>query len=93
VVVESAVDGRNNLGLWPLQQRRRALGSPLRRTGNQFTQFNFYADHELTDDFCLHFEGGRAKSEFENPIQTTITIDKLNAQNYVYDYRGNDRCR
>ncbi|UHQ23746.1 TonB-dependent receptor [Lysobacter sp. 5GHs7-4] len=57
----------------------------------KFTQFSFYADHELTDDFKLHAQVGRAKSEFNNPIQTTITLDRQNVQGYSYDYRGNDR--
>ena len=42
----------------------------------KFTQFNFYGDHKFSDDFTVNFEGGRAKSEHENPIQTTITIDR-----------------
>ncbi|HEY5782854.1 MAG TPA: TonB-dependent receptor [Lysobacter sp.] len=91
VVVESEVDARNNLVFGRFNNVDVRSEARYDELETKFTQFNFYADHKLTDDFSLHFEGGRAKSEFDNPIQTTITIDKLNAQNYVYDYRGNDR--
>ncbi|MDI9238465.1 TonB-dependent receptor [Lysobacter sp. LF1] len=91
VVVDGAIDGRNNLvyGVFNnVDVRSEARYDELE---TKFTQFNFYADHQLTDDFTLDFQAGRAKSEFANPIQTTITLDKLNAQGYVYDYRGDDR--
>lgn len=91
VVVDSQVDGRGNLvyGVFNnVDVRSEARYDELE---TKFTQFNFYADHELTDDFTLNFQAGRAKSEFENPIQTTITMDRTNAQGYTYDYRGDDR--
>ena len=34
---------------------------------------------------------GYANSEFSNPIQTTITLDRLNSNGFSWDYRGNDR--
>lgn len=91
VVVDGQVDGRGNLvyGVFNnVDVRSEARYDELE---TKFTQFNFYADHELTDDFSLNFQAGRAKSEFENPIQTTITMDRTNAQGYTYDYRGDDR--
>lgn len=91
VVVDSVVDGRGNMvyGLFNgVDVRSEARYDELE---TKFTQFNFYADHELTDEFTLNFQAGRAKSEFENPIQTTITLDRLNADGYSWDYRGDDR--
>lgn len=91
VVLESAVDGRGNLVYGRFNNVDVRSEARYDELETKFTQFNFYADHELTDDFSLNFEAGHAKSEFANPIQTTITIDKLNAQGYVYDYRGDNR--
>jgi iron complex outermembrane receptor protein len=91
VVLDSAVDGRGNMvyGLFnDVDVRSEARYDELE---TKFTQFNFYADHKLTDEFTLNFQAGRAKSEFENPIQTTITLDRLNADGYSWDYRGDDR--
>jgi iron complex outermembrane receptor protein len=91
VVLESVVDDRGNLVYGRFNNVDVRSEARYDELETKFTQFNFYADHELTDDFKLHFEGGRAKSEFENPIQTTITLDRTNAQNYIYDYRNDDR--
>ena len=32
---------------------------------------------------------GRAESNFDNPIQTTVTLDRSNTQGYSWDFRGN----
>ncbi len=54
-----------------------------------FTQLGLEGEHEFTDNFKLSGKLGTSKSEHENPIQTTIIMDKLNVDNYSYDYRGN----
>ncbi|MGO4221174.1 TonB-dependent receptor [Lysobacter sp. TAF61] len=91
VVVDSAVDAHGNMvyGLFNnVDVRSEARYDELE---TKFTQWNFYADHSITDDFKVNAEFGQAKSEFENPIQTTITLDRNNAQGYSYDYRGDNR--
>ena len=54
-----------------------------------FTQLGLEGEHEFTDNFKISGKLGTSKSEHENPIQTTIIMDKLNVDNYSYDYRGN----
>ncbi|MBU8975990.1 MULTISPECIES: TonB-dependent receptor [unclassified Lysobacter] len=90
-VLEGAVDGRGNLVYGRFDDVDVRSEARYDELETKFTQFNFYGDHKLTEDFSLNFEAGRAKSEFSNPIQTTITIDRLNADGYVYDYRGDNR--
>nr|WP_298122303.1 TonB-dependent receptor [uncultured Pseudoxanthomonas sp.] len=53
-----------------------------------FTQLGLEGEHEFTDNFKISGKLGTSKSEHENPIQTTIIMDKLNVDNYSYDYRG-----
>lgn len=53
-----------------------------------FTQIGLEGEHEFTDNFKLSGKLGTSKSEHENPIQTTIIMDKVNVDNYSYDYRG-----
>ena len=53
-----------------------------------YTQLNFEGEHEFTDNFKISGKIGTSKSEHENPIQTTIIMDKYNVDNYSYDYRG-----
>lgn len=57
----------------------------------RFRQFSFDLTHEFSDSLQLHALAGRAKSTFDNPIQTTITLDHADADGYSWDYRGNNR--
>ncbi|WP_368564346.1 TonB-dependent receptor [Pseudoxanthomonas sp. UTMC 1351] len=54
-----------------------------------FKQLGLEGEHEFTDNFKISGKVGTSSSEHENPIQTTIIMDKLNVDNYSYDYRGN----
>ncbi|HYM86673.1 MAG TPA: TonB-dependent receptor, partial [Pseudoxanthomonas sp.] len=53
-----------------------------------FTQIGLEGEHEFTDNFKLSGKVGTSSSKHENPIQTTIIMDKYNVDNYSYDYRG-----
>ncbi|MFL6586063.1 MAG: TonB-dependent receptor [Luteimonas sp.] len=53
-----------------------------------FTQLTLDGRFEVTDDFTLSGKVGTSRSKHENPIQTTIIMDKANVDNYSYDYRG-----
>ncbi len=55
----------------------------------EFTQVNFTIDRTFTDTLRGKFYIGRAQSEFANPVQTTVTLDRQNTQNYSFDFRGN----
>jgi TonB-dependent receptor len=53
-----------------------------------FKQIGLEGEHEFTDNFKISGKVGTSSSEHENPIQTTIIMDKYNVDNYSYDYRG-----
>lgn len=53
-----------------------------------FKQLTLDGKFDVTDDFTLSGKIGRSSSVHENPIQTTIIMDKYNVNNYSYDYRG-----
>jgi TonB-dependent receptor len=55
----------------------------------EFTQISFTAEHEFNDRLSGRFFAGRAESVFDNPIQTTVTLDRQNTQGYAWDFRGN----
>lgn len=54
-----------------------------------FTQYTLSGSHELTDNLKVRGMIGTSKSSFKNPIQTTITFDRANQDNWVYDARSN----
>lgn len=57
----------------------------------EFKQVALNGQHRFGDDFTLSGKVGISRSKHENPIQTTIIMDKYDVKNYSYDYRGNNR--
>lgn len=56
----------------------------------EFLQFTLSAQHQLSDNLKVDGMIGRATSEFDNPIQTTVVMEKAGLD-FSYDYRGNKR--
>ena len=57
----------------------------------KFSQFSLSGEHSFADSLKLSGGIGHSKSEHNNPIQTTITIDHPDTDNYIWDYRGDSR--
>jgi TonB-dependent receptor len=57
----------------------------------EFYQVSGTLTHEFSDVFRGTLFGGFAKSAFSNPIQTTITLDRVNSDGFSWDYRESDR--
>ncbi|HEY1091107.1 MAG TPA: TonB-dependent receptor, partial [Burkholderiaceae bacterium] len=56
-----------------------------------FSQPTLTIEHEFSDTLRMNAKLGRASSRFNNPVQTTTTLDALNVNGYSLDFRGNDR--
>ncbi|WP_423187332.1 TonB-dependent receptor [Alishewanella sp. d11] len=56
----------------------------------EFLQFTLSGQHQFTDNLKMDVMAGRANSEFDNPIQTTVVMQK-GGQDFSYDYRGGKR--
>ncbi|APP82983.1 TonB-dependent receptor [Xanthomonas hortorum pv. gardneri] len=56
-----------------------------------FKQLSLTGEHRFSDVFKISGMVGTSSSKHENPIQTTVIMDKLNVDGYSYDYRGNSR--
>lgn len=90
-VVSSIVDANGNMvyGLFNGVDIRSE-----RRYDELKTKFGAYTltgSHQLGERWVLTELVGYSKSEFDNPIQTTITLDRRNTNGYSFDYRGKDR--
>ncbi len=57
----------------------------------EFKQIALNGQHRFGDDFTLSGKVGISRSKHENPVQTTIIMDKYDVDGYSYDYRGNSR--
>jgi iron complex outermembrane recepter protein len=91
IVRDGAVDANGNLvyGVFDnVDVRSEARFDELE---TKFTQLTLSGEHEISDRFRIDGRIGRAKSQFDNPIQTTITLDHVDADGFSWDYRGNDR--
>ena len=54
----------------------------------KFTQYTFTVEHEFGDRFRMKAFVGAAESDYQNPIQTTVTLDRQNTQGYSWDFTG-----
>jgi iron complex outermembrane receptor protein len=53
-----------------------------------FQQYTAALTHDFSNRLSVSLLGGYSESKFRNPIQTTVALDVLNIQNYVYDFRS-----
>ncbi|MDB5457524.1 MAG: TonB-dependent receptor [Caulobacter sp.] len=56
-----------------------------------FQQYTLDFSHKFTDRFRVNGMVGHAKSDFDSPIGTTVTYERLDVDGYSYDYRDNGR--
>jgi TonB-dependent receptor len=57
----------------------------------EFTQPSLTVEHDLSQWIKVSGKIGQAKSKFDNPVQTTTTLDALNVNGYGIDFRNSDR--
>jgi TonB-dependent receptor len=57
----------------------------------QFTQFSLNGDHSFTDTLKFHAMVGRARSNHDNPISTTLIMDAQDVDGYSYNYQNDSR--
>jgi iron complex outermembrane recepter protein len=55
----------------------------------EFGQATLNLEHKFSDAFKMNLMVGHSRSDFDNPIQTTVTLDHQNANGFSYDYRNN----
>jgi len=90
-VVAAEVDGRGNMVYGVFNNVDVRSESRFDDLSTKFTQFTADLEHKFNDRFSMRLIGGRSKSDFENPTQTTVTFDIQNVDGYSWDFRNNDR--
>ncbi len=55
----------------------------------EFLQVSLTAEHDFSDRLRGRLYFGRAESDFDNPIQTTVTLDRRDTDGFSWDFRGN----
>lgn len=52
----------------------------------KFQQYTASLHHDFSDRVRVDLLGGYSKSDFQNPIQTTVALDVANVQGYSFDF-------
>ncbi len=85
-VVSATIDSSNTLVKGTFNNVDLRVEDRFDKLDTKFTQFNLNGEYQFTDTFKGDFLLGHSKSDHNNPIQTTLTFDQFNVQNYSYDY-------
>ncbi|WP_394761234.1 TonB-dependent receptor [Phenylobacterium sp.] len=85
-VVSATIDPANTLSKGAFNNVDLRVEDRFDKLDTKFTQFTLAGEHTFNDRWKADFVVGHAKSDFTNPIQTTLTFDQYNVQGYAYDY-------
>ena len=85
-ITSATIDGSNTLIKGTFNNVDLRVEDRFDKLRTKFNQISFSGSHEFNDQWSVDFLAGHASSKFDNPIQTTLTLDQLNVQNYSYDY-------
>lgn len=91
IVRDGVVDSRGNLVYGVFDNVDIRSESRFDELETTFKQLSLDGEHAFSDTFRISGSIGTSRSAHDNPVQTTITFDRPNAQNYIWDYRDNDR--
>jgi TonB-dependent receptor len=90
-VLQAEVNDRGNLVYGVFDNVDVRSESRFDELTTEFAQYSLSLEQDITDRLKLNAMVGTSKSEFTNPVQTTVTFDIQNLDGYSWDYRGNDR--
>jgi len=91
-VVAAEVDSRGNMVYGLFNNVDVRSESRFDDLSTKFTQFTMDLEHKFSDRLSMDVIAGRAKSNFDNPTQTTVTFDIQNVDGYAWDFRNDDRA-
>jgi iron complex outermembrane receptor protein len=87
-VVSSVIDANNTMISGTFNNVDLRVENRFDELDTKFTQINLSGEQQITDNFSISGLVGHSKSDFSNPLQTTVQFDMFNIQNYSYDYSG-----
>jgi len=91
IIRDGVVDANGNLVYGVFDGVDVRTESRFDELSTRFTQYNLELGHRFSDTLRLDAMFGASDSRFENPIQTTITLERANINGYSWDYRGDSR--
>lgn len=89
-VVDYFIDDTNTMTYGSFENATIRAENRFDELSTEFLQYNLSLKQHLTDDLSMDAMIGTAKSEFDNPVQTTLVAEKRGVE-FAYDYRGGNR--
>jgi TonB-dependent receptor len=86
IIRTGVIDGNNNLISGEFDNVDLRTQARFDKMTTTFKQFTGTLTQDLGDTVKLGAVAGYADSDFRNPIQTTVTFDRANSQDYTYDF-------
>lgn len=86
-VVDYVIDNTNTMHYGAFGNTTFRSENRFDELSSEFTQLTLSGTHAFSDRLRLSALAGRAESEFDNPIQTTVVMEKTGLD-FTYDYRG-----
>lgn len=86
IIRSGTLDG-NNLIQANIDRVDLRTQTSLNELNTEFKQITGVIDHEFSDRLRVKATAGRSESLYEDPIATTVTFERLNSNNFSYDFR------
>ena len=90
-VREGVIDANNNLSYALFDNVDIRSEARLDELTTEFSQLTLSAKHTFGSGVQIDGLLGYSESEFSNPVQATVSIDRANSDGYSWDYRDDDR--
>jgi len=91
VVLDGEIDGRGNLVYGVFDNVDIRSEGRYDEQTTDFLQWSWELKHRFSDAFSVSAVVGNVRSTYDNPVQTTVIMDKFDVDGYSWDYRGNSR--
>ncbi len=91
IITNAAIDGNNNLAYGVFNDVDIRAESRHDELETKFYSVALSGNHHFNDQWSVDELFGYSRSDFNNPIQTTITLDRSNSDGYSWDYRDSSR--
>ncbi|RZJ00887.1 MAG: TonB-dependent receptor [Brevundimonas sp.] len=86
-VIRSGIVEGNNLIQANIDNVDLRTQSSDNQLNTEFTQFTGVLDHDFSDRARIKLTAGRSESEYSDPIATTVTFERIDSDNFTYDFR------
>ena len=86
-IIRSGVVEGNNLVQANIDRVDLRTQSSLNELNTKFKQFTGTVEHEFNEKLKVKAVAGRSESAYSDPIATTVTFERIDSNNFSYDFR------